>query len=193
MFSDEIVLKTSSGSCVVKEGEHFRILCKGKSPADYLYCRIKTPHDLTSLSLHEHFDIDNESYRYYGESIKSGDCGIEIDNITDDYNGEFICEMGIQTQARTIGASIDIIIASAPKELPEILVFPNPQFHDDHADYYRENTTIDATCEVKDSRPAAKISWFINRENITDRAGKLENISSEGGLVTEDQERAYIY
>ncbi|PSN32570.1 hypothetical protein C0J52_25358 [Blattella germanica] len=64
------------------------------------------------MNLNEEITTKNDSYRYYGESVKSGYCGIEIDNIGDYHNGKFTCVIVIRTREDPIEASIDIIIAS---------------------------------------------------------------------------------
>lgn len=91
----------------VRNGQNVTLLCRSRSPL--LYCRFEIP-NLTPFRIKE--DTQSDSYAYYGNGLKSGDCGVHLYRVDLNNNGKVHCTLGyLDHDGEGIGA-IDLVVGS---------------------------------------------------------------------------------
>ncbi|XP_031330069.1 fasciclin-3-like isoform X3 [Photinus pyralis] len=127
--------------------------------ADHLqYCRMEVP-GLNVLNLNP----NQTPYRgavYYGSGLHLGQCGLSLESVNEENNGEIKCTLGLLTESQESSATMRLIVAREPRP---------PQLEIQNSDRYwayKVGDVIHATCIVRDGRPAANISWYLDDELI---------------------------
>ncbi|XP_026467486.1 fasciclin-3-like [Ctenocephalides felis] len=161
---------------VVLEGQNLTMLCR--VGVDVHYCRITIPGLKNSLNLKSGQRVGG--YEYYGAGLEQGQCGVHIGSVTAKEAGEFKCSMG--TSPIESDASTTIIVAREPSP-PEMETSPGTQARDT----FRANDILTARCVVRDGRPPANISWYLDDEPIYDGLSEPQVIDTPDGLATSVQ------
>ncbi|KAJ9575513.1 hypothetical protein L9F63_007618, partial [Diploptera punctata] len=160
-------------SPVLRVGQNFTFKCSVGNQLQY--CRIQLPGN-KAYNLNEKVQRTSE-YWYEGAGLNSGQCGITIARIKEEHNGQFQCTMG------TLTGSEEIV--GQPQGPPELKVSPES---DTAGGKYKEDTTIVASCTVRNSRPKATLSWYLGDDQITDGVSREDVTESlQGNLYTVTQ------
>lgn len=106
---------------------------------------------------------------YSGQGLGSGECGAHIRNVREEWNGNISCVLPPQTGNIEIKGTMRLLVAMAPGE-PTLVSPPQSQFN--------EGDLFMAMCVAPGGRPAAKITWFLDEDQI------LEGVHQP--IVTED-------
>lgn len=176
-----IYVDVSPRNPTVRVGQNFTFMCRvAKS---LMYCSIKLPGSSAGLNMNENTPRTN-NYWYAGDGISAGQCGITIARIDDSLNGQFKCSLGFANEQTESDGTTNVTVARAPANDPDLVVTPDA---DRRFRAYNEETSIRATCTVKDSRPVANILWMIGDEQITDGLGPLKIVESPNDLFTVHQ------
>ncbi|KAL1502118.1 hypothetical protein ABEB36_007310 [Hypothenemus hampei] len=131
-------------------------MCRVAVPLQY--CRVEIP-GLKSYNLNR--GMSNSDVSYYGEGLEAGQCGFTIHRAKDENNGEIKCTLGIASEAQESVGTMSLIVARAPKP-PELDLSRGA----DHLNVYRVDDNLQATCMVRDGRPVANISWYLDEDPI---------------------------
>nr|XP_022905960.1 fasciclin-3 isoform X1 [Onthophagus taurus] len=136
--------------------ENATFLCTLRVPLQY--CRVLIP-GIGSLNLNSKLQ-SRKGVSYYGNGLDSGQCGFIINRVTEENNGKITCFLGIETEDQEKEGGMHLTVARAPKA-PELEVARN-------ADPHRINDVLQASCVVRDGRPVANISWYLDDEPLLD-------------------------
>ncbi|XP_062531446.1 fasciclin-3 isoform X6 [Bombyx mori] len=94
---------------------------------------------------------------YSGQGLTTGECGAHIKNIREDWNGNVTCVLPPQSSNIEVTGTMRLLVARAPGD-PHLISPPQPQFKDEDI--------FSAQCVVPNGRPAAKILWFLDDEQL---------------------------
>ncbi|KAG6443917.1 hypothetical protein O3G_MSEX003082 [Manduca sexta] len=94
---------------------------------------------------------------YSGQGLSSGECGAHIRNVREEWNGNISCVLPPQTGNIEIKGTMRLLVAMAPGE-PILVAPPQTQFN--------EGDLFMARCVAPNGRPAAKITWFLDEDQI---------------------------
>ncbi|KAL0809177.1 hypothetical protein ABMA28_011403 [Loxostege sticticalis] len=150
---------------VRRVGDELKVMCKVPYVIDSCRMTVGT----TSYRLRP--DITGGDVIYTGNGFKSGECGALIKNIKEEWNGNITCVLPPQAGAIELAGVMRLVVARPPRE-PELRTPLDPSF--------KEDTEFMAQCVVPDGRPAARISWFLDEEQIL-RGTHQPIITSEPG------------
>jgi len=101
----------------------------------------------------------HDNFRYHGNGLENGECGISILNLRAVNNGNATCSLDLNDGLSDVVGQIEIAIARAP-QLPEITI------NNDRGDRLQADDILDADCSARDGRPAATISWFLDERRL---------------------------
>ncbi|KAH8334069.1 hypothetical protein KR059_006355 [Drosophila kikkawai] len=174
-------------TALLNEGDRTELLCRyGRS---INYCRIEIPGEEKVLNLSPEWS-KTPGFTYYGAGLTAGQCGVSIERVKASYNGQVKCSLGVEGEE--LSGTIDLVVALRPQQpIIELLTRPNRE------GYFNENTEFKARCTVRDGRPPANISWFIDNMPANKRTTPLDirpssNINSNARdnvvLSTSEQE-----
>ncbi|KAF4526783.1 hypothetical protein B566_EDAN015417, partial [Ephemera danica] len=135
---------------IVREGEPFQFLCLAGEAIDS--CRIELP-DGKGVSLRPGIEARNLGIQYFGDGFQAGHCGLKAQSTDVNNNGVYKCSMTTPTSIFEIHGLMKLTVASHPMA-PELRVF-------NLSDEYNEGDILNAECIVRNSLPAANITWFI--------------------------------
>lgn len=145
-------VEVKPAEAVRRIGDDVTVLCKVAYPIDS--CRMKVG-TVTYRLIPGNQDGD---VVYSGQGLQFGECGAHIKNIQEAWNGNISCGLPPKTGSIEIQGTMKLIVARAPK-LPVLETFPTKTT-------FSEEDVLMARCIVSDGRPAAKISWFLNEEQL---------------------------
>lgn len=106
----------------------------------------------------------NDTFRYFGEGLDKGHCGVEILSVDEIMNGMVTCVMYPNGPSPAVTGNINLIVAKVPKVLDLELT--------KDAEYFEAGQDIKAVCTSVDGFPAANLTWFINENPLG--PGQLE-------------------
>ncbi|KAH8389165.1 hypothetical protein KR200_000377, partial [Drosophila serrata] len=151
-------------TALLNEGDRTELLCRyGRS---INYCRIEIPGEEKVLNLSPEWS-KTPGFTYYGAGLTAGQCGVSIERVKASYNGQVKCSLGVEGEE--LSGTIDLVVALRPQQpIIELLTRPNRE------GYFNENTEFKARCTVRDGRPPANISWFIDSMPANKRTTPLD-------------------
>lgn len=153
-----------------------RVLCRVASPVQY--CRFTVPGEPRAILLSPAFDTDG--FKYIGEGLEAGQCGIEIPSIQAKHNGPIECFLGVSAQ-EFVGR-MNLLVGNAPAR-PEMKWITEPQISGSFEAY----TDFRASCISRQGRPPANITWLLGDQVLT-RGLPRALVTEENGLYTVVQE-----
>ncbi|CAH0404521.1 unnamed protein product [Chilo suppressalis] len=171
MSNNGQVVDITPREAVRRVGDKLDVLCKVGYSIDS--CRMtvgNTPYRLIPSQQ------DGEVV-YFGQGLQFGECGATIKNIREDWNGNITCVLPPQTGNIEVQASMRLVVARSPVA-PQLRSSPQPAF--------REGDEFRAQCVVADGRPAARITWFLDEDQIL-RGIHQPIVTTEGDLQTISQ------
>ncbi|KAJ8968414.1 hypothetical protein NQ317_002251, partial [Molorchus minor] len=115
---------------------------------------------------------------YEGLGLAAGHCGFTIGRVQEKNNGIIKCSLGIHSDATESVGTMTLVVAKAPR-VPELQIRPGS----DSPRMYKVDERLDASCVVRDGRPAANISWFLDDDPISDISLSMPTIK---GFAKED-------
>ncbi|KAF7285879.1 hypothetical protein GWI33_009359 [Rhynchophorus ferrugineus] len=133
-------------------------MCRVAVPLQY--CRVEIP-GWKTFNLNK--GKTSAEVSYYGEGLETGQCGFTIHQVQELNNGELKCTLGISSEAQESIGTMSLIVAKSPKQ-PELELSSGT----DQLNVYKVDDTLEASCTVRDGRPVANISWFLDDELIDD-------------------------
>lgn len=132
-------------------GDDLTVLCKVPYPIDS--CRMTvggTPYRLIPTN-------QDEDVVYSGQGLQSGECGAHIKRIKEEWNGNISCTLPPRTGSIEVTGTMRLLVARAP-ENPHLISPPQSTF--------KEGDGFMAQCIVPNGRPAAKITWYLDDEQL---------------------------
>ncbi|KAG5875940.1 Fasciclin-3, partial [Gonioctena quinquepunctata] len=148
-------------------GQNATFLCRVGVPLQY--CRIELS-DSRTYNLNKQLSPGSEIV-YYGEGLDAGQCGFTIQTVKEKDNGIIKCTLGIISEPTESVGTMRLIVAKEP-QLPELDVRRQP----DSSRVFKVNDLLEASCIVKDGRPVANISWFLDDDMINDRSLEMATV-----------------
>lgn len=150
------------------EGQKTELLCRYGRPINY--CRIEIPGEKV-LNLSPLWS-KTPGFSYYGTGLENGQCGVTIDRVSASHNGKVKCSLGFEGEEYE--GNIDLVVALRPHQ-PVIELLSKPGQDDS---FVAESKFV-ARCIVRDGRPAANITWFIDDLPIYQGLNPPEVIESQ--------------
>lgn len=150
------------------EGQKTELLCRYGRPINY--CRIEIPGEKV-LNLSPLWS-KTPGFSYYGTGLDNGQCGVTIDRVSASHNGKVKCSLGFEGEEYE--GNIDLVVALRPHQ-PVIELLSKP----DQDEAFVAESKFAARCIVRDGRPAANITWFINDLPIYQGLNPPEVIESQ--------------
>lgn len=144
-------VEISPREAVRKVGEQLQVICKVPYAIDS--CRVSVGGQFYRL---RPGDAD-DTVVYFGHGLEQGECGVHIKNIREEWNGNITCVLPPQTGSKEIQASMRLYVAKAPKQ---------PYLDAPNVSAFKEGDVFMAMCVAEDGRPAAKISWLLDDEEL---------------------------
>lgn len=135
-------------------------------------CRFVIPGETTEVKLNPNW-TRNDNFRYYGNGLENGQCGVTIMSVHKEYHGNISCVLDPNDGGLDAIGNIEVIIAKAP-EAPKITFSENKELE--------SGSEIDVECSSIDGRPSANITWYLKDQSLG--AGQVEIVDSpnEGTL-----------
>lgn len=152
---------------LVLPGQNATFLCRVGVALQY--CRIELPGGKT-FNLNKLLPSNGE-VSYYGNGLDAGQCGVNIHQVTEEDNGVVKCTLGIPSETAESVGTMSLIVAKAPKQ-PELDLSRGT----DSLRVYKINDVLEASCIVRDGRPVANISWYLDEEPIDNVALKMPTV-----------------
>ncbi|XP_055917848.1 fasciclin-3 isoform X3 [Eupeodes corollae] len=150
------------------EGQKTELLCRYGRPINY--CRIEIPGEKV-LNLSPLWS-KTPGFSYFGSGLDNGQCGVTIDRVSASHNGKVKCSLGFEGEEYE--GNIELVVALRPHQ-PVIELLSKPG--QDEA--FAAESKFAARCVVRDGRPAANISWFIDDLPIVQGLNPPEVIESQ--------------
>jgi hypothetical protein len=152
----------------VRNGDKVTLLCR--SPRPLLYCRFEVP-SMKPFRVSEDVNSDNP---YYGNGLKQGDCGVQLNRVELQNNGKVNCTLGFADSNDEGIATIDLIVGIEPKD-PHFEHYTNQELS--------KGSAFDDRCIVPDGRPAANITFFLNDQELVNGIGQPEEYQQEDKIT----------
>lgn len=92
----------------VRNGDKVTLLCR--SPRPLLYCRFEVP-NMKPFRVSEEASSDQD-HAYYGNGLKQGDCGVQLNRVELKNNGKVNCSFGYVDNTDEGSGTIDLIVGS---------------------------------------------------------------------------------
>ncbi|CAL1682386.1 unnamed protein product [Lasius platythorax] len=140
----------------VRVGESLQILCKAAQPLRV--CRVEIPGE-GSIVLNE--GPSEDGIEYYGDGVKTGQCGVRIAKVKEIHDGTFKCSLTTVNARQEATASLKIIVARPPNN-PDLRTSTGSV----QRNIYRKGEKLEISCSAPSGRPAANISLFLDDEPI---------------------------
>ncbi|XP_053622196.1 fasciclin-3 isoform X2 [Plodia interpunctella] len=154
---------------VRRVGDNLTVLCQVNYPIDS--CRITLGPTQTSYRLRPNDNDANQNVIYAGKGLESGECGAHIRQVTEDLNGNISCTLPPERGPVEITATMRLVVARPPSE---------PHLEGPSSPSFQEGDTFLARCVVPDGRPAAKIRWYLDDNELHEGLYKPVITSSPG-------------
>ncbi|XP_044261126.1 fasciclin-3 isoform X1 [Tribolium madens] len=156
VFAQGAQVEVEPREVLVLPGSNVTVMCRVGVPLQY--CRVEIP-GMQPLNLNS--KLSNNDVAYYGAGLPAGQCGFRINQVTERNNGMIKCTLGIETEPMESIGMVQLIVAKAPR-LPELDLSRGT----DSVNIYKINDVLQASCIVKDGRPVANISWYLDNEPL---------------------------
>lgn len=134
-------------------------------------CRFNIPGEAIDVKLNPKWPNPPQNYRYYGNGLENGQCGITFLSVREQNYGNATCILDPNDGQPDAVANIEIIIAKAPHP---------PQMKIEGGEEMKAGDRISATCESQDGRPAANLTWYINDQPLGSGHTEIFDSSSDG-------------
>lgn len=166
----------------VRVGESLQILCKAAQPLRV--CRVEIPGE-GSIVLNE--DPSEDGIEYYGDGVKTGQCGVRIAKVREQHDGIFKCSLTTVNARQEATASLKIIVARPPNN-PDLRTSTGSV----QRNIYRKGEKLEISCSAPSGRPAANISLFLDNEPIgnDDRTIIYETNIDDNSLAMQNASRS---
>ncbi|KAL6433305.1 hypothetical protein ACFW04_006471 [Cataglyphis niger] len=167
----------------VRVGESLQILCKASQ--SLRVCRVEIPGEGSIVLNGE--DPAEDGIEYYGEGIKTGQCGVRIAKVKETHDGIFKCSLTTVTARQEATASLKIIVARPPNN-PDLRTSTGSV----QRNIYRKGEKLEISCSAPSGRPAANISLFLDDEPIgnDDRTIVYDSNIDENSLAMQNVSRS---
>ncbi|XP_025830987.1 fasciclin-3 isoform X2 [Agrilus planipennis] len=148
-----VLVEVTPKEVVALPGQNVTFLCRVGVPIQY--CRIEIPGEQT-LNLNPALRPKG-GIAYYGAGLQAGQCGVTIDHVKEINNGLIKCSLGIQTEYQEPFGEMRLTVAKAPRA-PQLEISTGT----DNTNIYKVGDVLRAYCIVRDGRPVANISWYLD-------------------------------
>jgi hypothetical protein len=109
---------------------------------------------------------ERPNYKYFGTGLENGQCGVTIENLNRDLEGNATCRLDLNDGTDDIIGVIPIEIARPPNQ--PILFVQNDR-------KLEAGQEMEAECEYRDGHPHAQVSWFLGGERIIPKNQEFYN------------------
>ncbi|KAH8323316.1 hypothetical protein KR067_004879, partial [Drosophila pandora] len=155
-------------TALLNEGDRTELLCRYGRAINY--CRIEIPGEQRVLNLSPEWS-KTPGFTYYGAGLNAGQCGVSIERVKASNNGQVKCSLGVEGEE--LSGTIDLVVALRPQQpIIELMTKPNRD------GFFNEGTAFQARCSVRDGRPPANISWYIDNMPANKRTSQLEILTN---------------
>lgn len=151
-----------------QEGQSINLLCRITQPVSA--CRFIIPGEPLDVKLNPSW-TRNDNFRYYGNGLDQGQCGVTILSVREDYHGNATCILDSNDGSPDAVANIEIVIAKAPNP-PQITLANHEQLE--------AGGDIEVECLSIDGRPVANLTWYLNDQPLGSGQSEVVDSSSEG-------------
>ncbi|XP_057319433.1 fasciclin-3 isoform X5 [Microplitis mediator] len=178
----DVVEIVPKGQVAVRVGESLRIMCRVGQPVQF--CRVEIPSQ-GSMVLQPNQNA-NDGIEYYGEGLQTGQCGVYIHHVKEEYDGIFKCAIITNGSRSEVDNSLTIIVAKPPKHL-QLLLSPGRL---SGRDIYKNGEKLEISCSALAGRPAANVSLYLDDQplgrdfeptvyntNVNDESLSVQNVS----------------
>lgn len=185
---------------IVKEGGSTQLTCRfGKNIKFCLF----TINGSAPISVDDNYN--NNGIRYTGSGLANGECGITIDRVLNENNGQAKCTLGVDgAVGGLVEGFIQIIVASKyliktkTNQRTQITTIsigsaePHIQVESSHRNgVFTTEVPLKAACIVENARPQAQIQWFLDDQPITRSLGRPINQETAPGEFSSRQDIEY--
>ncbi|KAH8278022.1 hypothetical protein KR026_003519, partial [Drosophila bipectinata] len=155
-------------TALLNEGDRTELLCRYGRAINY--CRIEIPGEQRVLNLSPEWS-KTPGFTYFGSGLNAGQCGVSIERVKGINNGQVKCSLGVEGEE--LSGTIDLVVALRPHQpIIELISKPNRD------GFFIEGTPFQGRCSVRDGRPPANISWYIDNMPANKRTSQLEIITN---------------
>ncbi|XP_017094479.2 fasciclin-3 isoform X2 [Drosophila bipectinata] len=155
-------------TALLNEGDRTELLCRYGRAINY--CRIEIPGEQRVLNLSPEWS-KTPGFTYFGSGLNAGQCGVSIERVKGINNGQVKCSLGVEGEE--LSGTIDLVVALRPHQpIIELISKPNRD------GFFIEGTPFQGRCSVRDGRPPANISWYIDNMPANKRTSELEIITN---------------
>ncbi|XP_032591625.1 fasciclin-3 isoform X4 [Drosophila grimshawi] len=155
-------------TALLNEGDRTELLCRYGRAINY--CRIEIPGEQKVLNLSPVWS-KTPGFTYFGAGLTAGQCGVIIERVKASNNGQVKCSLGVEGEE--LSGTIDLVVALRPQQpIIELISKPNRD------GFFAEGTEFNARCIVRNGRPPANISWYIDNMPANKRTSPLQIIGT---------------
>ncbi|KAH8419379.1 hypothetical protein KR222_010031, partial [Zaprionus bogoriensis] len=170
-FTDALThgqVNVEPNTALLNEGDRTELLCRYGRAINY--CRIEIPGEQKVLNLSPVWS-KTPGFTYFGAGLNAGQCGVTIERVKASNNGQVKCSLGVEGEE--LSGTIDLVVALRPQQpMIELISTTNRD------GFFVEGTEFKARCSVRDGRPPANISWFIDNMPANKRTDPLQILST---------------
>ncbi|CAG4949174.1 unnamed protein product [Parnassius apollo] len=135
---------------VRRVGDELTVLCKVPYRIDS--CRMTVGPTSYRLIPNNQGDVV-----YAGQGLEVGECGAHIKHIKEEWNGNISCVLPPKSGSIEVTGTMQLLVARPPGDI-QLITPPQSSF--------KEGDIFMAQCIVPNGRPAAKITWFLDEEQV---------------------------
>ncbi|CAG5103473.1 Similar to Fas3: Fasciclin-3 (Drosophila melanogaster) [Cotesia congregata] len=147
-----------SGQVAVRVGEPLKIMCRVGLPVQY--CRIEIP-SMKSMFLQPNQNA-NDGIEYYGDGLQTGQCGVYIQRVKEEFDGKFLCAITTNGSRTEVDNTVKIVVAKPPKAL-QLMLSPGRL---SGRNVYKNGEKLEISCSSLGGRPAANVSLFLDDQPL---------------------------
>ncbi|XP_030567869.1 fasciclin-3 isoform X2 [Drosophila novamexicana] len=155
-------------TALLNEGDRTELLCRYGRAINY--CRIEIPGEQKVLNLSPVWS-KTPGFTYYGAGLNAGQCGVSIERVKASNNGQVKCSLGVEGEE--LSGTIDLVVALRPQQpIIELISKANRD------GFFNEDTEFHARCIVRDGRPPANITWYLDNMPANKRTNPLQILAT---------------
>ncbi|CAD6230577.1 GSCOCG00006829001-RA-CDS [Cotesia congregata] len=133
-------------------------MCRVGLPVQY--CRIEIP-SMKSMFLQPNQNA-NDGIEYYGDGLQTGQCGVYIQRVKEEFDGKFLCAITTNGSRTEVDNTVKIVVAKPPKAL-QLMLSPGRL---SGRNVYKNGEKLEISCSSLGGRPAANVSLFLGNLSI---------------------------
>lgn len=138
-----------------QQGATIKLMCRIAQPIST--CRFILPGEPIEIKLNPSWPPRNDNFKYFGDGLQNGQCGLEIASVRQTYHGNATCVLDPNDGLADAIGNIEIVIAEPPSP---------PEIELTNRESLEAGNEIEAICKSIDGRPAAGLTWFMGDQPL---------------------------